>query len=214
MNPLDLDAFRSTPLVREPFEYLIVPGFVVPEARAAIHADYPRIEQPGSFPVSGLRYGRAFASLLETLQGPEFRIAVEAKFRIDLSNRATMITARGRCSEKDGSIHTDSRSKIITVLVYMNPKWESRGGCLRLLRSPDDLEDVVAEVPPIEGTLVTFRRSDNSYHGHLPFAGPRRVIQFNWVTSRTVARRELLRHRMSAWMKSLSRLFRPTRAAT
>jgi hypothetical protein len=53
------------------------------------------------------------------------------------------------------------------------------------------------------GTLLAFRRSNNSWHGHKPFAGPRRVIQFNWVTSEAVVRREQNRHRFSAWMKKL-----------
>ena len=38
---------------------------------------------------------------------------------------------------------------------------------------------------------------------HKPFSGPRRVIQFNWVTSEAVVRREQNRHRFSAWMKKL-----------
>jgi hypothetical protein len=112
-----------------------------------------------------------------------------------------MITVRGRCSEKDGKIHTDSETKIITILVYMNSAWESSGGQLRLLRSGTNLEDVILEVPPTEGTLLAFRRSNNSWHGHKPFTGPRRVIQFNWVTSEAVVRREQNRHRFSAWMK-------------
>jgi len=47
---------------------------------------------------------------------------------------------------------------------------------LRLLRSPTDLDDVILEVPPQQGTLLAFRRSHNSYHGHKQFSGPRRVI--------------------------------------
>ena len=119
-----------------------------------------------------------------------------------------MITARGRCGTRDGNIHTDAVTKIITVLIYMNPHWEEAGGCLRLLRSPTDIEDVLAEVPPVEGTLIAFRRSDNSYHGHKPFIGPRRVIQFNWVTDRGTVGREILRHRASSWVKWIAGAFR------
>jgi Rps23 Pro-64 3,4-dihydroxylase Tpa1-like proline 4-hydroxylase len=110
---------------------------------------------------------------------------------------------RGRCSERDGRIHTDSKTKIITVLLYMNPKWEESGGRLRLLRSADDLDDVIAEVPPEEGTLIAFKRSDNSFHGHKPFAGPRRVIQLNWVIDEGVARRKASKHRLSALVKKI-----------
>jgi hypothetical protein len=201
MFALDLAAFRATPVVREPFEYLVVPSFVRPGARAAINADYPRIAKPGSFPTGELTYGPAFASLLRELQGPQMRAAFAQKFRIDLRGRPTMITVRGRCGPKDGQIHTDSVTKLITLLIYMNPAWENTGGRLRLLRSPNDIDDIILEVPPDEGLLLAFRRSANSYHGHKPFAGERRVIQLNWVTSRWVMHRELFRHRVSAWIK-------------
>ena len=206
MDGLDLAAFRATPLVQEPFPYLIVPGFIRSTALTAIHADYPHIDQPGSFPVRAVPYGAAFRALLEALEGPEMRAAFEEKFQIDLRGRPTMVTVRGRCGPRDGNIHTDATTKLITVLIYMNPAWEGSGGCLRLLRSPDNIEDVLVEVPPIEGTLVAFRRTDNSYHGHRPFLGPRRVIQLNWVTSAGVRRRELLRHRFTAWMKRVTGL--------
>src|SRR5262249_38749113 len=175
----DLAAFRAETLRREPFEHLILPGFLRSEALAAVHADYPGVDRPGSFPLSEVRYGPRFAELVEELRGVAVREAFEAKFGLDLKGRPTMITVRGHCWEKDGHIHTDSVTKIITVLIYMNPSWENPGGCLRLLRSADDLDDAFAEVPPREGTLVTFRRSDNSWHGHKPFVGPRRVIQLN-----------------------------------
>ncbi|HEY7329119.1 MAG TPA: 2OG-Fe(II) oxygenase [Gemmataceae bacterium] len=208
MNKLDLAAFRATPLTREPFPFLIVPQFVTTGARATVNADYPIIDSPGSFPVSGLPYGPGFQELLDELRGPEFREAFEEKFGIDLKGRSSMITVRGRCGTRDGNIHTDAVTKIITVLIYMNPNWEQAGGCLRLLRSPHDIEDVIIEIPPIEGTLLAFRRSDNSWHGHKLFVGPRRVIQFNWVTTAGVERREVFRHRVSAWMKRTLGLFR------
>jgi hypothetical protein len=208
MDGLDFAAFRATPLTREPFPFLVIPEFIKPKARAVINADYPRIDSPGSFPVAGLTYGPGFQSLLDELRGPAFRAACEEKFGIDLSGRSTLITVRGRCGTRDGNIHTDAVSKIITVLLYMNPSWEQAGGRLRLLRSPHDIEDVLVEVPPIEGTLVAFRRTDNSYHGHKLFIGPRRVVQFNWVTHQGFERREIFRHRVSAWMKRTLALFR------
>lgn len=200
---VDLAKFGATGLVREPFEYLVVPGFLKAESLAAIHEDYPRVERPGSFPLESQKYGPAFAALIDELRGDAVRSAFEQKFGLDLSGRPTMFTVRGRCAEKDGGIHTDSVTKIITVLLYMNPKWEESGGRLRLLRSGTDLEDYILEVPPEEGTLLCFRRSDNSWHGHKPFIGPRRVIQMNWVTSQKVLRYENRRHRISAALKKI-----------
>jgi SM-20-related protein len=201
MRCLDLDAFRKTPLIREPFEHLVVPGFVREEARPGINADYPRVAERGSFPVDQVSYGSAFQQLLDELENDEFREAFEQKFGLGLSGRPTTITVRGRCDSRDGKIHTDSESKIITVLIYMNPSWEDSGGRLRLLRSGDDLDDFITEVPPIEGTLVAFRRSANSWHGHHAFAGERRVIQFNWVNSERDRRLAMLRHHFSAPFK-------------
>lgn len=200
---LDLEAFRREPLNAQPFEHLIVPEFVRKEARAGINSDYPHIGERGSFPAAQLAYGPLFAKLLAELESDEFREAFEEKFGIDLKGRPTTVTVRGRCDARDGKIHTDSKSKIITVLIYMNPSWESAGGRLRLLRSGSDLEDTVAEVPPTEGTLVAFKRAENSWHGHKPFSGPRRVIQFNWVHSEGDRRIAMLRHHASAPFKRM-----------
>ena len=77
----------------------------------------------------------------------------------------------------------DTKSKILTILIYMNTEsWQDSGGRLRVLRSPDDLEDYAAEVPPEAGTLLAFRRSERSWHGHETYVGERRAIQLNWVT--------------------------------
>jgi hypothetical protein len=214
MNALDLAAFRRVPLTRAPFQYLVVPAFVPAGMCAAVNAHYPRIDRPGSFPVGGLSYGTAFEKLLAALEGPAFRAAVEDKFDIDLTGRPTLITVRGQCGPRDGSIHTDAKSKVITVLLYLNSRWEADGGRLRLLRGADDIDDVIVEVPPVEGTLVAFRRSDNSWHGHLPHIGPRRVVQLNWVRNAGSRGRHLARHRMSAWVKKAASLFLlPSRAA-
>ena len=83
----------------------------------------------------------------------------------------------------------------------MNDAWEPQGGRLRLLRSGTDLNDIVVEVPPIAGTLIAFKRSDNSWHGHEPFDGERRVIQFNWLTSEGNRQIAMLRHHTSAAFK-------------
>ncbi len=201
MVALDLPALQAATVTRQPFEYLIVPGFIRPEARAAINAHFPKIDRPGSFPLSDLSYGPAFRAFIAELNSADVRELFAEKFDIDLEGRPTMVTVRGQCRVRDGSIHTDTASKLVTVLIYMNSSWEHDGGRLRLLRSATDIEDVLAEVPPLEGTLLAFRRSDNSFHGHKPFAGPRRVIQLNWVTGRGVMWREVLRHRFSALLK-------------
>jgi hypothetical protein len=167
-------------------------------------ADFPAIAGHGSFPVEVLDCGPAFAEFVAALTGPELRRAIEEKFAIDLAGRPTMVTVRGRGDGKDGRIHTDSATKIITLLLYLNPVWEVAGGRLRLLRRADDLEDFALEVTPVAGTMLAFRRSDRSFHGHLPHRGERRVLQLNWVTQDAVVRREIARHRWSARWKALN----------
>ena len=201
--PIDLDAFEAAPAAREPFAYAMVPGFVKQAAMPAINADYPLVTHPGSFPLPTLQYGPAFAELMDAIQGPEFTRAVERKLDIDLTGRPTMVTARGISAARDGQIHTDSRTKLVTVLIYMNNDWEAKTGRLRLLRGPGNLEDMIAEVPPDQGTLLVFKNEPHAWHGFHPFEGPRRVIQLNWVTDQGVVRREQFRHRVSAFFKRL-----------
>ena len=117
---LRLDAFSKTPLITNPFQYLVVPGFVDAAAFKAVLVDYPKITTSGSFPVDQVTFGPAFRTLLDELEGDEFREAFEEKFNIALKGKPTVTTVRGRCGSRDGKIHTDLTSKIITALIYMN----------------------------------------------------------------------------------------------
>jgi len=213
MTYCDFEALQRTPLERDPYDYIVVPGFLRRQSFADIIADYPRVPGPGSHPPSELDIRGHFAALIDELRGPTFQAAIERKFQIDLTGRPTMYTVRGYIREKDGSIHTDSETKIITVLLYMNENWQEDGGRLRVLRSATDLEDYATEVPPNGGTLLVFRRSERSWHGHKPTSGPRRAIQLNWVTNQAVVDHEQGRHRISTKLKKFRNLFIPSSAA-
>jgi SM-20-related protein len=204
MTYLNLDALAAEPLVRTPFDHLILKDFVRSDQAAAIGRDYPAIDKAGSFTLEDVRVSGALAGLIAEMDGPEFRGLIEKKFDLDLSSYPTMFTVRGVCGADDGQIHTDSKTKIITILLYLNEAWAPDGGRLRLLRNGHDLDDVISEVPPDFGSLLAFRRSDNSWHGHKPFAGPRRVVQMNWVTSNRTAAWQQFRHRVSAAVKRLA----------
>ena len=201
MSAIDLDAFRATRLEREPYDHLVVSGFLRPDAMRIIGADYPEISKAGSYPLSELKFGPAFAALIEEMRTPEMEDAFADKFDIDLAGRPIMVTVRGQCRAKDGRIHTDTEDKLITVLVYFNNDWQNLDGRLRILRSSDNIEDYASEIPPQAGTLLAFRRSDRSFHGHTSFKGVRRVVQLNWVKDSRVVRRERTRHRYSAKFK-------------
>lgn len=201
MTDLDIAAFERTPLTETPFPFLVVPAFLKREALKAVAADFPRISEPGLMPLDELRYGPAFAALIDDIRGGELAAAFSEKFAIDLAHRPLMITVRGHCQAKDGRIHTDSKSKLVTALLYLNQPWQSEGGRLRFLRGPDDFDDAIAEVSPDGGTLAAFRRTACSYHGHYPYVGERRYVMFNWMADVGVRGRELLRHRISARVK-------------
>jgi SM-20-related protein len=198
---LDYQALAATPLVTAPFAHVVVRDFIAKPDLAQIAADFPFVPGPGSHPPAALALKGHFAMLMDELAGDVFRGAIETKFGIDLSGRGYLATVRGELREKDGAVHTDAKSKLITVLLYLNEDWVEAGGRLRLLRSADTLDDPFLEIPPIGGTLLVFRRADNSWHGHRPYAGKRRAIQVNWVDDHAIAKRELRRHYVSTRIK-------------
>jgi len=207
MSLIELDRFRATPVESDPYDYMVVENFVKADKLAGILADYPDVPGPGSHPPYVLDIKGQFAALMAELDTEPFRKAVEEKFDVDLTGRPTMYTVRGFTRSKDGSIHTDSETKIITVLLYMNEKWDADGGRLRILRDGENLDNFAAEVPPYGGTLLIFKRSNKSWHGHEPFEGKRRAIQMNWVTSQAVVDKEQMRHGWSSRLKKVKRLF-------
>jgi SM-20-related protein len=200
---LRFDLLTEIDVVQHPFEYFVIPRFVREEQLDAIRRDFPIINQAGSFPLSALRYGPAFRKLTDEMLGERLRKLMARKFEMDLTSRPATLTVRGCTRLKDGQIHTDSASKLITVLLYLNRDWNAAGGRLRLLNNSYDIDDVIAEVPPEEGSLLAFRCRENAWHGHLPFDGPRRSLQLNYVTSEGASRWSNVRHTLSAMLKSL-----------
>lgn len=204
MAHVDYQKLRAAELEKDPFAYAIVPGFLGAESLKAVNATYPHIAQGGSFPVESLRPGMVIKEVIAELDGPLFEAIIAEKFQVALAGKPKMYSLRGYVRAKDGRIHTDSKDKIITVLLYLNEHWRNSGGRLRLLRDGKDLDNYAAEVPPDNGTLLVFRRSENSWHGHAPFEGPRRALQMNWMTSEGSRGFHALRHKVSAAAKKLA----------
>jgi SM-20-related protein len=201
---LNLAALRQTPLARDPYDHVIVDGFLSADALHAVNHDFPKIAATGSFPLSELTYGPAFESLVDEMLGADLQEAMADRFQMRLDQYFRIVTVRGRVGSHDGGVHTDAKWKIISVLLYLNESWEDAGGRLRLLRD-EDVNHTAIEIVPKWGTLLAFRRADNSWHGHLPAEGERRVLQLNWVTSQEMAEREVRRHKRSAFFKRLLR---------
>ncbi len=187
-GPLRLDRLAAADAVREPFGFVVVPDFLSPETVAAVNRDYPKIEIPGNQDLEAVQYGPAFAEVVAAIEGPAMAAALGDKLEVDLTRSETTVTVRALCEQSDGNIHTDHWSKLVTAIVYFNEDWSADEGQLRLLRSATDIEDYVAQVPPRGGTLLAFRRTPNSYHGHKRFVGPRRMVQTSWLRSGALAR--------------------------
>ena len=184
---LDVGALHRTALQREPFDHVVIPGFIPRDEAAAIRACFPLAGHGGIEPAHSHAPGDPLDRLLAALRHPRTSMLFSELFGLDLYPETMIIHLRSQCRPQDGRIHTDSRDKLVTGLIYFNETWPHAGGKLRLLRSADDLEDMVGEVEPLDGTLVAFRRSDNSFHGHHPYTGIRRCIMFNWMVDAAVA---------------------------
>lgn len=204
MAHLNLDKLRAAKVENDPYLYTVVPGFLSPSSVKRINETYPNIEKGGSYPVESLDQNMTIKEVIEELDGPEFQKAIADKFGVDLDGRPKMYSLRGYTRAKDGQIHTDSKDKIITVLLYLNDNWQQPGGRLRILRNGHDVDNYVAEVAPDNGTLLVFKRSESSWHGHHPFEGPRRSLQMNWMTSEGSKGWHRIRHKISAAVKKIT----------
>jgi SM-20-related protein len=208
MIELDYAALRDRPVAVDPFPHLVVPDFVPPDSLRAVLTDLPPLGRRGSFPIDAVALGPNAKALMREMESARLRELIAQRFGLDLADSPTMLTLRGWTSERDGSIHCDSTAKRVTVLLYLNQaddSWAQHDGCLRLLRGPGDLENFAIEVPPVNGTLLVFPNGPTAWHGHKRFVGKRYSVQLNYMTTSAKARSELRRHRLSAFMKRLTR---------
>ncbi|MBS0456490.1 MAG: 2OG-Fe(II) oxygenase [Proteobacteria bacterium] len=190
----------------EPFAFLIATGMLRLDAQAGLQRDFPRYRQAGFFPYQRSDCGPAVNRLIDELTAPTFVDTLGDLVGIaKMSALPALVTLCSRLHRRHGTIHTDSRSKVVTALVYLESQWpHGSAGCLRFLSRSDDIGSTLApELPPVFGNLAAFGRADNSFHGHLPFAGQRRVIQIAWLTGENELRRKTRRGRATRWLKRL-----------
>jgi len=196
---------RSAPRSRTPYPHLFAHDTLWKSAKRDLQNDFPDIAVPGFFPLSEMKVEGAFAALIRDLLSDEFAEIFENKFEMKLQDKPRLITVRKWSAAADGRVHNDSESKIATVLIYLNETWQSSGpGCFRILRGPATFDDYVREVPPTTGALIAFRRTENSWHGHLPFVGERRVVQMAYLRSQADYDRKTQRGRFSLFLKKLN----------
>lgn len=203
-SSLNLDAIRQAEISREPYDYLMGQSFLNPEGIDEIRRDFPAIEKPGYLTVDEVQLKGRFKALIEELEGPELTEELSKRFGKDLHPYPRLTTIMKKSQPKYGAIHTDGPSKVMTMLVYMNDEWEvSDGGRLRVLYDGQNFEPYKVEVPPVMGSVFAFLRSDNSWHGHRPFVGERRVVQIAWVTNAEELARKKKRNAAAQFFKGI-----------
>jgi SM-20-related protein len=176
----DYAKLEATPLRTDPYDHVLVEDFVTAAAQPALIRDYPEITGPGNVEPGQVPQGPAFDLLIEELTSTRFRDAIGAKFGLDLSRTEPTIGLRSLAEATDGRIHHDHRSKLITLLLYFNESWDAPGGKLRICRNEHDIEDYTTEVEPLSGTLIAFRNTPTSWHGHKQHVGVRRMLQLSF----------------------------------
>lgn len=207
---LDLNQIRVARVRQAPFPY-----FVVNEAIAAAEASqvadaFPLVNRPGAVDVNETEYGAPFGALLDELRSERFRQLVGEKLEVDLADRDTIINVRAQTRLTDGNIHTDTPSKLVTVLLYFNEPGQAAETGLRILNNGKDIDNYVEEIPPALGTMVAFKVTPNCWHGHQPFVGERHSLQLNYLSGIKTIGKHQLAHRLVGRMKrKLARIFQP-----
>lgn len=204
LTVLDVNAVREAPLAREPYDYFLGSGVLKSDAIDDLRRDFPAIDKPGYLTVDEVALRGRFKTLIEEIEGEEFTEELSSKFGRDLHPYPRLTTIRKLSQARDGRIHTDGPSKVMTLLIYMNDDWAADGsGRLRVLYDGERFEPFAAEVPPTMGTVFAFLRADHSWHGHQPFAGERRVVQCAWVTDADELARKKKRNRTAQFFKGI-----------
>jgi len=201
---LDLWPLRAATRRTDPYPWIAATGCLAAAALPALRRDFPKLPRPGYHPVGQFPMHGAFARLLAEIEQGSLDRVMSEQFGIDFTALPRLVTVQQTSAAREGRPHTDGDRKVATLLLYMHPRWTVPEGRIRVLRSAN-LDDVVAEFPPEEGNVFAFLRGDASWHGHLPFAGERRVLQVAWLRDKEDLERKQRRHRFSWWLKGLLR---------
>jgi hypothetical protein len=190
----------------KPFPFLTATNFLPDELRPQIAADFPKYTRPGFFPMEDRECGPTVRAIVRSLENPAFANRLGELLGVpNLGSLPSIVTIRKWSKETDGRIHNDGRVKVVTGLLYLNETWpDTSDGCFRVLTDSESFDHMAGpEVKPLYGYFGAFRRTDNSWHGHLPFVGERRVIQIAWLTSLEEKLRKEKRGRFTRLLKSL-----------
>ncbi|KAK3238421.1 hypothetical protein CYMTET_51568 [Cymbomonas tetramitiformis] len=197
-----LDKIALANISKTPFRHIFIPQFIPPEELAKITADFPKSLDSEAFAASKKNVEErevlatgdvkgAYAKLITDAHAPALKAALFKKFGAKIPKKSySRVTLRGTCIFRPcggpGSVHHDSKNKIISVLIYLNQEpldANSAAGNLLLLRSKNKLNDKKRiEVPSWNGNLVAFFNTPTAWHGLETYSGSRRAIQINYET--------------------------------
>ena len=200
---LKLDALKNAEVSSAPYPFFVVENALADNEVQAVIQDFPKIEQGGSFNIEDVEIKPNFDRFLKSLDTPEFRQILTDKFDVNVMEHPMMITLRGYSRQKDGRIHSDSKSKLLTILIYLNESWDAPNGRLRILNDDKDINNYVAEINAGPGSLVAFKVTDNGWHGYIPYEGQRQSIQINFLTSEKANAKHKFFHGLSAKVKKI-----------
>ena len=203
MKLISSEKLSKAPVNKDFFPFFHVENIFLDQIdSASIIKDFPDINDGGSFHVDAIPSGESIRKLIEELESEEFKRILETKFKIDLNEAKVVTTLRGLSRKKDGKIHTDSKTKILTVLLYLNLNWPENRGNLRLLKGNNNLDKYIVEIPCTFGSLVSFQVTDKCWHGFKPYEGKRLSIQLNYIYPEALSFHNL-RHKLSSSLKSI-----------
>ena len=183
--------------------FTVQDAFLNKQDHKKIATDFPKINKGGSFPSDSVSYGQSIQSMLDSLEGDQMRNILENKFQVDLQDKPVVSTFRGYSRMKDGKIHSDSKTKIITVLLYLNKNWDKGSGLLRMLREENNIDNYITEIPASMGSMVAFKVTNNCWHGFIPYEGKRCSIQLNYLYKEALSQHKI-RHKLSSFFKKFS----------
>ena len=180
---IDLARVGQATVNRAPYPYFVSTDVLQLGEASAVASSFPAIDRPGAIAVDDTAYGAAFQRLLDELRSDAFRKIIADKLGVDLDGKEIVINVRGQSRWTDGNIHTDSPSKLVTVLLYFNEPGEAtKATALRILKNGRNIDDFVEEVPPLLGSMLAFKVTPDCWHGFKPYSGPRHSLQLNYLS--------------------------------
>lgn len=197
---INFDAIESKDVGSRPYPYFGLEGALNTSHQDSLISDFPAIPKGGSFPLDSIEVKGSLKSLADEIKSDQFRNIIGNKFDVDLSDKPVVITARGYSRKTDGQTHTDSKTKLITILIYLNNEWQHPNGRLRILNS-NDINDYHEELSSSFGQMIAFKVTDNCWHGYLPHEGKRQSLQINYLADSKYRKYHIYRHKLSAFIK-------------